>query len=232
MFFRENRKAFTLIEVLVVVAIIAMLVAITVPAVQQAMDLARNATVKAQLHSLELGLDMFKSDRLAGNGSYPPSNDTNQPSKSGAELLCDFLVGIDLKGFDPTGNYGLTDPRRPPYIKLETAEFEDYGTNPDDGLDYIMKCKWEMPILYYRATPGEPLTSGNVANFYTEADNESFITSYTSGADPYPNTGGFDTYITNPQISNVPYKADSFILISAGKDKIYGTEDDVKNFGQ
>lgn len=47
----KNKKGFTLIEMLVVVAIIAILVAITVPAVSGALEKAREATDAANLHS-------------------------------------------------------------------------------------------------------------------------------------------------------------------------------------
>ena len=85
MFGKQNRKAFTLIELLVVVAIIALLVSIMVPAVQKAMDTAKNGVVKTQLHNIEIGLELFKQDRLAGNGDYPTSTDPIVPRvKSGA----------------------------------------------------------------------------------------------------------------------------------------------------
>lgn len=38
-------------------------------------------------------------------------------------------------------------------------------------------------------------------------------------------------YLTNPAIANTPRNKDGFILISAGPDRIYGTDDDICNFG-
>ncbi len=42
----------------------------------------------------------------------------------------------------------------------------------------------------------------------------------------------FDNMIINTQITQIkrPYRADSYILISAGKDGFYGTPDDLFNF--
>lgn len=38
-------------------------------------------------------------------------------------------------------------------------------------------------------------------------------------------------YLTNPAIANTPRNKDGYILISAGPDRIYGTDDDICNFG-
>jgi hypothetical protein len=42
----------------------------------------------------------------------------------------------------------------------------------------------------------------------------------------------FEAMILNPQVSTIrrPYRAGSYILISAGKDGLYGTGDDITNF--
>ncbi len=247
MFGKQNRKAFTLIELLVVVAIIALLVSIMVPAVQNAMNVAKDGVVGTQLHNIQVGLEMFKHDTVAGAGYYPPSDIVaDSPDKSGAQLLCDFLMGLDLRGYDPLYDpvsglgFDPDNPRRGPYIKLGTVEFEAYGGT------YIMKCKWGSPILYYRAAPGTTLRDG-IAVIYRARDNDQFIRDYTGrtglDTDPladsaptpgYGQYGEFFEYITDPQLPGapLPYNPDTFILVSAGRDGIYGNEDDVFNFEQ
>lgn len=44
-------------------------------------------------------------------------------------------------------------------------------------------------------------------------------------------TYGFTAYFTDPDRANQPRQKDGFILISAGPDRIYGTRDDITNFG-
>ncbi|MEM8875004.1 MAG: type II secretion system protein [Planctomycetota bacterium] len=44
-------------------------------------------------------------------------------------------------------------------------------------------------------------------------------------------TYGFTAYFGNPEIAGQPRQKDGFILISAGRDRIYGTRDDITNFG-
>ncbi len=64
---RTRGRAFTLIELLVVISIIALLVAILVPALSQAKELARRATCAANLHGIGRGLSVYES----ANGVYP-----------------------------------------------------------------------------------------------------------------------------------------------------------------
>jgi len=63
----ESARAFTLIEVLVVVAIIALLVSILIPALTRAKDQARRAVCAAHLHQQMMGVTSYTNDH-AGRG--------------------------------------------------------------------------------------------------------------------------------------------------------------------
>jgi hypothetical protein len=52
-----------------------------------------------------------------------------------------------------------------------------------------------------------------------------FIHDHRVGVSPGP--GGQ----SGPHVRAQPYNPDTYILISAGRDGLYGTEDDIKNFG-
>jgi len=103
-----------------------------------------------------------------------------------------------------------------------------------------------MPILYYKADPANSLHDPNTAptptdskgNIYNYWDNQMLVmlgkpweqglANKHSLADPqrfYRNTRNHK--ILQP---SRPYRADSFILISAGPDGEYGTVDDICNF--
>ena len=68
----SRRKAFTLVELLVVVGIIALLVTILMPALQRALALTRKATCAAQLNSFGRAEIMYREDY----NSYPPMGDS------------------------------------------------------------------------------------------------------------------------------------------------------------
>lgn len=61
------RPAFTLIEVLVVVVIIAVLASLVAPNVFRHVDTAKNVTAQAQISTLGAALDAYRLD----NGRYP-----------------------------------------------------------------------------------------------------------------------------------------------------------------
>ncbi len=110
-----------------------------------------------------------------------------------------------------------------------------------------------MPILYFRARLGykfqDSLFDNNgtgVANdddVYDFRDNENLLAlnSPDDNSILHPLYDGltdledFDDIIVNKQVLDtsgvqMPYRADTYFLLSAGKDGLYGTADDILNF--
>lgn len=63
-----RRRAFTLIEILVVIAIIGILVGLTIPAVQAAREASRRATCASNLRQIGIALQHYES----ATGAFPP----------------------------------------------------------------------------------------------------------------------------------------------------------------
>jgi len=102
-------RAFTMIELMVVIMIIALLVSILLPSVNAVRVHAKVAQCKTLLYTLESGLNMFKTDERLGK-QYPPSwhsasngqddpYDLGHPYQAwGAQTMVWAVVGADLNG--------------------------------------------------------------------------------------------------------------------------------------
>ena len=69
---RNTHEGYSLIELMIVVAIIGILVALAVPSFQQSAVKAREAALKQNLHTIRTVLDQHYADK----GFYPPSLET------------------------------------------------------------------------------------------------------------------------------------------------------------
>lgn len=296
---KREKSGLTLVEILVVLAIIALLAGILIPAITAVKDAAKEAKQKAQFTAIDIGLTAFRNDY----GDYPSSGHTPPPSPPyplrpvaggvycGAQRLSEALLGLDLLGFHPKSAWwwdGLDidaavdvyDPardlseRKGPYLESGTQNaftlaelFPSYGIATARGANRHVICdiygatrvttsdgtvvKAGAPVLYYKANR----SGKTIQTIYSVLDNLTILTVkepdvFHPLADPDPPVDqyeffygdGFATgdsrdqvigYIEDPKIGAKvwPYNPKSYILISAGADGIYGTEDDIRNFG-
>ena len=65
----RNQRGFTLLELLIVVAILGILTAVAIPRFQQAPQRAREAVLKTNLHTMREAFDQYFADKAA----YPES---------------------------------------------------------------------------------------------------------------------------------------------------------------
>ena len=94
--------AFTLAEVVVVVAIIALLVATLLPMLNRARHTAKRARLAMDLNTIGIALDAYRGDF----GDYPrPSEMDYTENTRGAAILCRALLG-------PQGAANVAPPLR------------------------------------------------------------------------------------------------------------------------
>jgi len=133
----NNHKAFTIVELLTSLVIIALLVTILLPSISMVRRMAKETAQKAQFTTMDMAMDAFKQDY----GDYPSSDWPDwrwspplRTSYCGAQKLAEAMLGWDLQGFHPksafrsdgfdsTNGNGSYDPgktRFTPTNQLET----------------------------------------------------------------------------------------------------------------
>lgn len=105
------------------------------------------------------------------------------------------------------------------------------------------RYKAGTPILYFKAnTASKYLGDPEVGSIYRIGDNRELIglgsvEQMPQDIRPHPfnDPSNFLRAIIDPKVTTAnrmwPYRPDSYILISAGEDGLYGTPDDITNFG-
>lgn len=84
-----NRKGFTLVEIMIVVAIIALLAAIAIPNLLSARRTANTAAAKANVRSLSTAAETYST---ANNGGYPADVAALATYISSASAYCNQTV--------------------------------------------------------------------------------------------------------------------------------------------
>jgi len=116
----NNRRGFTLIEIMVVIVILALLAALVGPKIIGRSDDAKLADAKVQIRNLETALKLYKLD----NGNYPTTEQGMQA------LLAKPTTGLIPKNYRQEGYLESkklpTDPWGGDYIYLSPGEHGDY----------------------------------------------------------------------------------------------------------
>jgi len=128
---KKKPSAFTLVELLVVIAVIALLITLLVPAVGKVRIQAKIAAQKTALNAITLGLDMFRKDW----GTYPKSEIAlalkiyptsggmgARHTDVGAHHLAEAMFGLDLLGYQEDNWYEVSAKRGVPIVRNDNGQ--------------------------------------------------------------------------------------------------------------
>lgn len=182
---------------------------------------------------------VFHSDGTdsKGNMLYPNSNAVSEEAyrdsleaRKGPYLPLENANAYTLADIYGEGNTGAFDPNH--FVLCDVfRHFKLQGNRKKVG----------MPILYYKAdtskTAHDVNDPNNPENIYNYKDNHELLVLGVPGKPGqkhplYEDPKIFYEIAKNDKVAGpgVPYRADTFILLSAGYDGLYGTHDDIPNF--
>jgi len=196
-------RGFTLIEILVVIAIIGLLMSILVVSLGRQAEAGRIAECRARLEQIKLLAESY-SDRV---GDYPPSHlgvlgvKENNRINEGIEAFVAALKASSYAGRRPEeGWLANTDGDKDDSLKLV------------DGSHALLELvdPWDNPIVY--------IANGDYRDEFV----------YRFGAGSTSEDITLRAAI-NP-LTGAPQQFDSFQLLSAGPDGQPGTDDDIANY--
>ena len=200
---RRADRGFTLIEILVVIAIIGLLMSILVVSLGRQAEAGRVTECRARLEQIKLLVESYSS-RV---GDYPPSRlarlgvKDNNRINEGIEALVAALKASDYAGRRPEeGWLANGDGDQADALKLV------------DGSHGLLELvdPWDNPIVY--------IANGDYR--------EEFPYRFAAGAGTEDHTL---RAAINP-LTQAPQEFDGFQLLSAGPDGLPGTDDDIANY--
>jgi len=188
----QIRKAFTLIEILVVLLIIGLLAAILFPVVNGAKERAYQSNCASNLHQIYLAVELYKNDE----GNYPPNLAALLPN---TDELADGSLNTSGKGYFKGGKDALVcpdDDMPEPPVGFRSS----YGNVGDPSTADFGNYVWNY--WGYRVDAGTNCSDADVsgckgtAYMGPEYGSLSEVQGYPNPSDPNPTTYANSAYLS------------------------------------
>jgi prepilin-type N-terminal cleavage/methylation domain-containing protein len=216
-------RAFTLVELLVVIGIIGLLAAIITPVVMQSLTKARNAAIKAEIDMLHMAIMNYKNEY----GSFPPCvSGAGAPTaasrhilrifpRSSANIAAQVTTAVTPANAIVGWLSGYTDDPMNPVTNGKQNKLFDFDSSRISSGTYFPSGKPSSPYIYIKSGTG--LTDGY-----------GVIGSGTASYSFGPNTYRPEVQVT---LSGTQFfNPESFQILCAGRDEQWPSEDDLSNF--
>lgn len=150
-----KKRGFTLIEMLVVIAIIALLSALIVPSVSKALQRAKEVTKMNNLRSMFQANTMYMADH---KGRICPATDFTDNENNWRGILGEYIVKSDVNKFEANREKIFRDPF-----------FEGYDENAKHATGYGINYNPGLPDVPTRNVLQEPGSNPNQGrSFYMD----------------------------------------------------------------
>jgi type II secretion system protein G len=172
----RTRSAFTLIELLIVVAIIAILAAIAVPNFLEAQVRSKVSRAKADMRTIATGLESYHVDR----NKYPPAYDPDGTTKNPRiERLIPLTTPISYLTSVPRDIFNIESAASSPsatdaaelqiYIYADRRSYSDFVNNPfgiSSNGDNLYRILWgfQFPSSQWLLRSRGPRGTGSAAD--------------------------------------------------------------------
>jgi len=204
-----ERRAFTLVELLVVVAIIALLIGILVPAVLIGQRTVEQGAAEQFMNGIALGLSVYKndfdrlppSDASGASGTMFGMSSGSLSGWDGGALMTQAVAGAEagdgVKGLGFRAGGATDGPKSGPYVEPGENDLARISGR------YYLVDQWDQPIAYYRARGGQ--SSLWPSGRFVQADNAGI-----AGTNP--------SLDNHPETDETALRASGFVLYSPGRD--------------
>ncbi len=138
-----RRRAFTLVELLVVIGIIGVLIGLLLPALSAARERARRTACGSNLHQIGLSLDLYAD---ANHGRLPNANPAGETSGTDENLI---LVDFNAQYTRSPNVFRCPSSRLDPPTAIDTS---------DVGEENSARMSYDFYSLYWDSDDGPKLT--------------------------------------------------------------------------
>ncbi len=148
----RNRKGFTLIELMIVIAIIIILAAIAIPNYLKMTERAKKSRVASDFETLATALEAYRTDW----GQYPVQTSLapfgkNTDGSSISSTLAKELTGVGASTNTSSNTTATGETGGIEYIKAKTIQSmvdpfiptEDYKYGSQDGTAWVLSCHYK-----------------------------------------------------------------------------------------